>query len=128
MNNGRFKIISAATIAFLVSWNCHAQVYSQNVGSHFINTREVTYVEECGWSVGTPPFYLGLHECGYSMDAAGNIITPRTRVYIGTTTFTVPLPPSAVEVSSGFILVLVLILADSCWRHFRRRRYETRVA
>ncbi len=110
MKNGRFKIISAATIAFLVSWNCHAQVYSQNVGSHFINTREVTYVEECVWSVGTPPFYLELNEYGYSMDAAGKIINPRTRVYIGSTTFTVPLRPSAVAVSGGFILVLFLIL------------------
>ena len=130
MKDGRFKTLSVATIVFLVSWSCYAQVYSVDGGSRFrfADHSKVTYVEVCGWSIGTQPFYFGLHEYGYSMDSAGKIINPRTIVYIGSTTFTVPLRRSAVAVSGGFIMVLVLILADFGWRHFRRRRYETRVA
>jgi hypothetical protein len=129
MKKRHSKIFSAAMIAFLVSWNCYAQVYSPGtVGSHFVKTSDITYVEKCGWSVGSPPFYFGLHEYGYSEDAAGKIINPHTRVYVGPATFTVPLRPSAVAVSGGFILVLVLILADSGLTFLRRRRYEKQVA
>jgi hypothetical protein len=128
MKNGQFKVISAAVIVFLVSWSCYAQVYSQDVGSFFVDSSKVTYVEKCGWSVGSPPFYFGLHEYGYSMDVTGKIINPRTRVYIVTATFTVPLRPQAAAVFCGFILVVGLTLANSGWRYFRRRRYEIQVA
>lgn len=106
----------------MVSWDCLAQVYSQNVGADTVNLTNVTYVEECSWSLGSPPFYFGLHEYGHSVDTAGMIINPHTRVYIGPATFTVPLRPSVVAVLGGFIFVFSLVLADFGLTFLRRHK------
>ena len=130
------KILSAATVAFLVSWNCHAQVYSYGVYPGGVSYYPSHLI------IGSPPVRLGLQEYSYSTDAAGVIITrpdwrtPRaddifhdcTVIYVGSLEFHVPMRPWVVLVVGGVVFAFVLTLADFTLSFFKRKRYQTRVA
>jgi hypothetical protein len=130
------KILSTAIVAFLVSWNCNAQVYSQSVYPGGVSYYPSHLI------IGSPPFRLGLQEYSYSTDVAGVIITrpdwrtPRaddifhdcTVIYFGPLEFHVPMRPWLFLVVGGFVFAVVLTLADFALKFFKRKRYEARVA
>lgn len=129
------KILSAATVAFLVISNCSAGVYSTG-----IYPGGVTYFSPV--AIGLPPFRVGWQEYTYSTDSAGSIITrpnwrtPQpddifhdyTEIYVGPLKFQAPVRPTVVLVVGGVVFATVLTLVDFALRIFKRKRYETRVA
>jgi hypothetical protein len=135
MKRRHLKILSAAAMAFLVSWNCNALVYSQGIYSAGITH----YGDHC---VGPDSFRFGYSEYSYSTDAAGRIIWVQperlpqqgdtfhrqTQIYLGPTSFSVPMRPLPFFLVVGISLMTVLGLGDLAWKFFRRRRYESRVA
>src|ERR1041385_200595 len=117
------KIISAAAVAFLVSWNCYAQVYSAGVYSGGVT----------GWGghyVGADKFRFGYSEYSYSTDARGFIImiSPgrgtqpgdtfhrRTEIYLGPASFSVPMRPLPFLLVVVFGSLTALALGDFGWR------------
>lgn len=124
------KILSAAALAFMVSWNCNAQVYSWSIYAGGISYYPSHLL------IGSPPFQFGLQEYSYSTDGAGVIITrpnwrtPRiddvfhdcSEIDAGPLTFHVPTRPWVVLVVGGVFFVLVLTVVDLALRFFRRKR------
>jgi len=122
--------LSSVTIAFLVSWNCNAQVYSQGIFS----AGTTYYGDHC---IGSSPLRFGFSEYSYRTDASGQYIWypqpgdtehRRTWIYFGPTSFSVPMRPLPFLIVSGTGLLVALALGDFGWKHLRRRRYETRAA
>jgi hypothetical protein len=125
----------ATTVAFLVSWNCYAQVYSYGVYPGGVSYYPSHLI------IGSPPFQFGLQEYSYSTDAAGIIITrpdwrkPRpddifhdcTDIYVGPLEFQAPMRPWVVLVVGGVVFAFVLTLADFALSFFKWKRYETRL-
>jgi hypothetical protein len=125
------KILSAAALAFLVSWNCYAQVYSQGIFS----AGTTYYGDHC---IGSDSFRFGYSEYSYRTDASGKYIWypqpgdtehRRTRIYVGSSSFSVPMRPLPFFLVVGISLMAALGLGNIGWKILRRRRrYEIRVA
>jgi hypothetical protein len=121
------KILSAATVALLVSWNGFAGVYSQGIYS----AGTTYYGDHC---IGSGNFQFGFVEYSYLTDASGTYLMdghPRpggtehqlTRIYFGPTSVSVPMRPLPLFLIVGAVLTTVLGLGDIGWKVLRRRRY-----
>lgn len=124
------KILSAAAVVFLVTWNTSAWVYSQG---------PTGIIEYGGHCVGLDNFPIGYTEYRYSTDASGQVILvsrwPRlpqpgdmlhrgTKVYLGPVSFSVPMRPLPFVLVDGVILLIAFGLADIGWKALKRRQYE----
>ena len=135
MRRSRPRILSAATVAFLVSWNCSAQVYSVGIYSAGFTY----YGDHC---VGPDNFRFGYSEYSYSTDVAEHVIGfhpgrlpqpgdtfhRRTQIYLGPASFSVPMRPLRFFLVVVIGLLTALGLVDFGERFLRRRHYETGVA
>jgi len=123
MNKRHAKILSAVTMAFLVSWNCGGVSFYGGVSY---------YGDHC---IGSAPFRFGYSEYSYFTDSHGSTIwySPgrtnlpsdtfhrRTRVYLGASSFSVPMRPLPLILVVGIVLLTICGLGDIGWKYLKRK-------
>src|ERR1700759_5085797 len=124
MKISRQKILSAAAVAFMVSWNTHAQMYSQG----FYRFGITYYGDHC---IGSGDGRVGYEEYSFSTDAKGHVIDyfssrrrpqpgdtfhQRTEIYFGPGSFSVPMRPLPFMLVVAAAILTTFGLGDMAWK------------